>query len=144
MLTIQNVFKNGTLIGGIERNGSDAEFRAVIKWVPHPQFNDYSFRNDIMILKLNESSTKTVQALNYTRSNPVPGQNVTVIGLGYISEDIPSTQNLLEVTTLANSDTECQCLSNFSTYFTTVHVRGYKALDNQPIDSRHTKIWFLH
>lgn len=80
----KGAFDNGVYIGGRENNGNDdlSEFRAVVAEIPHPNYNDKTVMNDIMLVKLAVPSTMPLQKLNFNPSVPSDNQIVTAIGHG--------------------------------------------------------------
>jgi trypsin len=79
-------FLNGVFIGGVSLTGSDAEYRSVRYTYTHPYFDGVRFKNDILLIKLNNSSSRPLHVLNYKWTNPATGDNGTVVGYGQTSE----------------------------------------------------------
>jgi secreted trypsin-like serine protease len=89
----------GVYIGGIQVSGADAvDNIPVVSIHPHPEYNDITMENDIMLVRLVSSSTVTPTALNFDPTIPVDGADVTAIGFGRTSEGGPSSDVLLKVT----------------------------------------------
>lgn len=85
------VFKGfGLLLGGIQYDGKDAvENVTVLQEYRHPDFNDKTLENDILLLKLNRSASGTVTpigSINTDASIPADGSKVTAIGFGTTTE----------------------------------------------------------
>jgi trypsin len=84
-------------IGGILRSGSDSDIRAVKLEVVHPNFDNFTFNNDIMLALLETKSTRPLQGLNFDYNVPDDGDNLTAAGMGNIVEGTSYTGNLRKV-----------------------------------------------
>jgi len=92
------VFADSVRIGGIQRNGHDAkETIAVSASRKHPNYDDRSVENDIMVLKLAHPSTAPVTKWNTNKTVPADGETVKVIGFGTTSYQGDLSNELLEV-----------------------------------------------
>lgn len=67
--------------------------------VLHPNYNDDTTENDIMLIKLNEEVPFSPVSINFNDNNPVEGSNavLTVIGFGATSEGGAGSSRLKEV-----------------------------------------------
>ena len=65
----------------------------------HPNYNDRTFENDIMLIKLREEVSFTPVPINFNTNNPATNSNavLTVIGFGDIRQGGPASSNLLKV-----------------------------------------------
>jgi secreted trypsin-like serine protease len=89
-------------IGGIDRSGIGAidSIRAFACY-PHPQFNNITLNNDIMLIVLETSSKAPTVTLNTDKTIPKTDELVTVIGYGLsISGDPKSFQDFLKAVTV--------------------------------------------
>jgi hypothetical protein len=94
-------FVGDTVYVGAFRKGStlnNAVSVSVVDEAKHPNYNDDTMENDFLILKLAEPvnipGSDVVLSLNDQFSNPADGDDLTVLGLGKISEG-GSTANVL-------------------------------------------------
>ena len=86
----------------------DAIKRDVALEIPHPDYDDDTAENDIMLLKLSQPVTN-VQPVKWASSPSAPssGATLTVMGFGTTSEGGDSSDVLLEVDVAAVDDNTC-------------------------------------
>ena len=97
-------------IGGIIRNGIGAiDTIRAFDCHPHPQFNNVTYYNDIMLIVLETPSKAPTVTLNTDQTIPKTDELVTVIGYGYTVSLTPeSTPDFLqEVTIKVEPDETC-------------------------------------
>jgi trypsin len=107
-------FLAGVNVGGLLLDGTDAvETLAVDAEFPHPDYDEASRTNDIMLVKLtNPSTLSPIVQLNFDPAIPAVDDVVTVIGFGdTVSGGDPSSE-LLTVTVNTFSDDFCFDLYN--------------------------------
>lgn len=104
VLTAGHCFINdlSVVVNGYNRFGDvevDQYRRQVDTELRHPDFNQTTFANDVMLLKLTTAVFNIdFTSLNFDDLSPQTGVSLTVIGLGNIDEDGESTNRLREVT----------------------------------------------
>jgi len=84
-------------IGGTQLSGSDAKAIPVEKLLRNPAWNPTNNRNDILIIKLKNASTKTPVTLETDISTPKTNATVTAIGFGDTSQGGSLSPILLQV-----------------------------------------------
>nr|AAB33509.1 duodenase isoform I=serine endopeptidase [cattle, duodenal mucosa, Peptide, 226 aa] [Bos taurus] len=86
--------------------------------IPHPDYNDETLANDIMLLKLTRKAdiTDKVSPINLPRSlaEVKPGMMCSVAGWGRLGVNMPSTDKLQEVDLEVQS--EEKCIARFKNY----------------------------
>lgn len=113
--TIVQIPNRSTIwIGGIKKDGSDAEQRSIDYVVQHPAFNELTgYASDIAIIKLFQPSTRPIQTLNYDINNPSDGAPLITIGYGYETNgNLRDNGALREVTVSKKNDDECFAIFN--------------------------------
>ncbi|XP_049985081.1 granzyme B(G,H)-like isoform X2 [Alexandromys fortis] len=84
----------------------------VAKAIPHPGYNNKTYRNDIMLLKLERKAkrTKAVKTLRLPRSNVhvKPGDVCHVAGWGQLAPNGKLSDTLQEVELRVQKDQECE------------------------------------
>ena len=86
------------IMGSTEIRGQDgAEQVPIESENPHPDFDNVTFENDIMIIKLENPSTAPVITLNTDPDLPPDGLTTTVIGFGTTTDGGDVSSELLEV-----------------------------------------------
>lgn len=103
-----SAFESGAFIGGITISGSTSERFNVVQSVPFPDFNPNNRDNDIMLVKIDGTSSAPLQTLNLDPDFPPDNEVVTVIGFGDTVENGTISDDLLKVDVLVGSDAECQ------------------------------------
>ena len=103
-----SAFESGAFIGGITISGSTSEQFNVVQSVPFPDFNPNNRNNDIMLVKIEGTSSAPLQTLNLDPDVPPDNEVVTVIGFGDTIEDGTISDDLLKVDVLVVSDAECE------------------------------------
>jgi secreted trypsin-like serine protease len=94
----QGAWLDGLVLGGIRADGVDGGFYTVEQEYPHPDYNADTDENDIMLVKLEQPiSDIPLQAVNFDPTIPRLGEEVTIIGIGYIQEGGPFAQFLQQV-----------------------------------------------
>ncbi|XP_015416622.1 PREDICTED: granzyme B [Myotis davidii] len=90
---------------------------SVKRAIPHPDYDDSTLSNDIMLLQLerNIKQTDAVKPLPLPRSKdlPRPGQKCTVAGWGRVTRDGPCSDTLREVELTLQNDSKCENLFDF-------------------------------
>jgi trypsin len=96
-------------IGGTHRSGDDApETIAVDAAIVHPDYNDITFDNDIMLIRLKSPTSAPVVPWNANNTLPETGDTLTVIGFGATASfGGPESDNLLQVKIQAVGYEEC-------------------------------------
>jgi len=91
-------FERGILYNGINLNGGEGElFRGVVSEFPHPEYNNETDANDIMLVLLSNPATNVpFQELNFDPDQPISGESATVIGYGRVEETGNISQVLLQ------------------------------------------------
>lgn len=86
-------------IGGLQLDGSDAEdSRVVAERFPHPSFSNVMNGDDVMMVRLTQSSTVTSFAsMNFNDNLPQDGDDVVAIGHGTTREGGLVSDVLLQV-----------------------------------------------
>lgn len=93
-----NAFVDGIIVGSLQIDGTGGFFAAVAREYPHPEYNPETDENDIMLVLLSQPVANVpIQMLNTEPSIPADGENVTVIGFGFTSEDGALADTLQEV-----------------------------------------------
>ena len=107
-------FLAGVNVGGTLLDGTNAvETLAVEAEFPHPDYDEASRLNDIMLVKLAEPSTLApVVELNFDASIPAVAEVVTVIGFGDTTDGGDPSPELLTVTVDTFDDAFCFDLYN--------------------------------
>ena len=99
------------IIGSIfYENLDDSETIAIESENPHPAFDENTFENDIMIVKLATPSPAPVIRVNTNNFLPFTGTGVTVIGFGATTEGGDVSLSLQEVDVETLDFTMCQDL----------------------------------
>ena len=107
-------FLAGVKVGGILLDGTDAvETLNVESEFPHPDYDEASRTNDIMLVKLTDPSTLSpLVELNFDPAIPAVGDVVTVIGFGDTADGGDPSNDLLSVTVDTFDDDFCFDLYN--------------------------------
>jgi trypsin len=99
------------IIGGVQRDMSDSEKRYVKQAIVHPQYNILtSYRNDIMLLLLDQGSIIPIQKLNYNPKIPNDGDVLVAAGFGRIGQKIPYNGNLRKVNVSVVNFSDCNTI----------------------------------
>jgi trypsin len=104
-----DIWLGGARIGGTLLNGTDVDTNATVtETVMHPSFTARPPTNDIMLVKLNNTIFETEGAtLNYNDDIPAAGDDLSVIGFGFTSENGENSDILLTTTVDAFSFSAC-------------------------------------
>lgn len=96
-------------IGRHDLSDNEETYESIeIEWeIPHPKFNSFSLDNDIMMVKLKQSSSVIPVKLDRGLSRVNAGTTVIVIGWGDTSYQGTSSNVLLEAEVEILSDSEC-------------------------------------
>jgi trypsin len=107
-------FLAGVNVGGLLLDGTDAvETLQVDGEFPHPDYNETTRTNDIMLVKLSTPATLSpIVTLNFDPSIPAEGDVVTVIGFGDTTDGGSPSSELLMVDVDTYSDDFCFNLYN--------------------------------
>ena len=93
-----NAFTDGIIVGSQQIDGTGGFFAAITLEYPHPEYNPETDENDIMLVLLSKPVADVpLQTLNMDQSIPADGENVTVIGFGFTSEEGALADTLQEV-----------------------------------------------
>lgn len=95
-------------IGNTQVSGSDGDKIPVDSILKNPGFNPTNFKNDIMLVKLKNNSTKTPVILETKVTSPKGQAPVTAIGFGDTTEHGFSSNVLLEVNLTTINYTTCK------------------------------------
>ena len=79
-------------------------------WTPHPDFSRASAENDIGIVRLSRAVSVEPVALSFYSSFPEQGDDVIVIGFGFIAEDGPLSNELLRIDVQVGVNQECDLI----------------------------------
>lgn len=75
------------------------EVRTITGHAVHPEYDDFTTNNDVMVIKIDSPSSHTPIVLNKDASNPSPGEELTAIGHGYTDDvDLTLPEELQKVT----------------------------------------------
>ena len=92
---------DGTVRVGSIRDDSGGQVVRTLKSAEliHPNYNDRTEDNDIMLIKLRQEVSFTPVPINFNTNNPATNSNavLTVIGHGAIREGGPGSSRLLKV-----------------------------------------------
>lgn len=63
--------------------------RKVVHFVPHPEFDKRTFKNDVAVIRVDEPFriTETFGAMRRSKQTPEIGTNCTIVGWGYTMDD---------------------------------------------------------
>ena len=103
-------FLAGATIGGILLDGSDGTVHNVDREFIHPNYDDATRENDIMLVKLSSPSSAPLVTMNFNPAIPAVDDVVTVIGFGDTSDGGDTSDILLEVDVDTFSDVFCDNL----------------------------------
>ncbi|XP_053451151.1 granzyme B-like [Nycticebus coucang] len=88
------------------------QFIRVRRRIPHPDYNDSTLANDIMLLQLERKAkwNAAVQPIRLPRvtGGVMPGMVCSVAGWGWTAPQGPSSDTLQEVTLAVQKDQECE------------------------------------
>ena len=96
----EGAFDGTVRVGSIRDTSGGQQVRTLkSQELLHPNYNDRTFDNDIMLIKLREEVSFTPVPINFNTNNPATNSNavLTVIGFGAIRENGPSSSRLLKV-----------------------------------------------
>lgn len=82
-------------IGGILRDGTDGRQLTVAQLIPHPNYNDDTNENDIMLLRLDAQTGITPAGWNDDEDLPAVGETVIAVGYGGTTTDGGSPSSTL-------------------------------------------------
>jgi secreted trypsin-like serine protease len=88
---------HGVYVGATNISGSDGEFFMDALIFVHPDYEQHLQQNDLLLLKLNASSSAELIQYNTDYSVPVDNETVSVIGFGFKKESGNVSQVLREV-----------------------------------------------
>jgi Trypsin len=78
-----------------------AQLKTIAKKVIHPYYNATTSLNDFMILKLNSTVANAAPVqLNRNASRPVPGEQLTILGMGTITDGTYTEPSILQQVTV--------------------------------------------
>jgi V8-like Glu-specific endopeptidase len=101
-------WSSGLWLGGSDiLNTADSIYYPISKTVVHPNYTNTTNSNDIMLIKINGFSVGPYAQLNYNRSIPADGQELTAIGYGKTSETGSISFTLQQVNLFAESHENC-------------------------------------
>jgi trypsin len=104
----QGVFDAGVRIGAQDSSdANDGHFRVVSKEIMHPQYDDFTTANDLMLLKLERPVPVQPVAWERSATAPTVGETLTVMGFGTTSEGGDVSSALQQVDVLAVDDDKC-------------------------------------
>jgi chorismate mutase len=72
---------NGISLGGLKLDGSDGQFLSIDSELLHPNYNEPTRFNDIMLVKLSETTDVEPIALNFNANVPREDDRVTVVSV---------------------------------------------------------------
>jgi serine protease len=94
----EDAFTNDVLVGSNQLFASFGVERIAVELVlPHPDYNNLTEENDIMLVKLVRPSNATIVNWNTNPDLPLDDEQVTVIGFGQTTEDGEVSMELLKV-----------------------------------------------
>ena len=105
----KGAFDDGVRIGvGNINDSSDGVTRQVVKEISHPNYDDITTANDIMLLKLDQP-VQGIQPVAWETStaSPTTGDTLTVMGFGATSEGGVESSTLLQVDVKAVDGDTC-------------------------------------
>ena len=73
-------FINGVVVGGIQLDGSDGTFMHIESELVHPDYNAVTGDNNVMIVKLAQTTNASVAVLNFDNQVPIAGDALTIVG----------------------------------------------------------------
>jgi secreted trypsin-like serine protease len=104
---VKGTWNGGILLGGNSLTGSSSTFYSTNKTLIHPNYNNVTAYNDIMLFKINGLVPAPYAQLNFNATVPQTGDLMTAIGYGYTSENGNPSFTLLKVDLPAANYTEC-------------------------------------
>ena len=115
-----NYVGSSVIVGGYQSGQvtGNAEQVNVLEEAIHPNYSSSTLANDIMLLRLEEtvsmSYTNIKLSVNEDSFLPPNGQDLTVLGLGALSEGGPQSGVLMDVTVPVVSTAECNDASSYN------------------------------
>jgi len=98
-----NAFDGGAIIGGVLLDGSDGVFANVSTVFLHPDYNETTGENNIMLVQLGNTSDVPSAVLNFDEDVPIEGEPITLVGYGQQSgSDINKTLFAVNVASFNN------------------------------------------
>eukprot|EP00579_Thalassiosira_antarctica_P010214 CAMPEP_0201908604 /NCGR_PEP_ID=MMETSP0903-20130614/669_1 /ASSEMBLY_ACC=CAM_ASM_000552 /TAXON_ID=420261 /ORGANISM="Thalassiosira antarctica, Strain CCMP982" /LENGTH=646 /DNA_ID=CAMNT_0048442989 /DNA_START=76 /DNA_END=2016 /DNA_ORIENTATION=+ len=106
-----DIYQNKAVIGRHDLNTDEGEEMKVASTLRHPEYNDITTNNDIMLVFLEEPTDQSAEfvKLNYDASSPEISAPVTVAGWGLTGVAESSVSDVLmtvEVNTISNEECE--------------------------------------
>lgn len=107
------------VIGRQDLTTSAGEAITVSQIIKHPSYNSSTSDNDITLLKLSRSATAVsrfaaLPTVDQMNTNGAPGQNVTTMGWGALTEGGSSPTRLREVTVPVVSNATCNAAASYN------------------------------
>lgn len=121
----QDAFVSGAIVGAYLQ-GSNATPGAVqveiVSRIVHPLFADFT-SNDLMLMKINPAVT-TIQpaTLNLNPKLPGAGENLTIMGFGYTTDNGPLSDTLLQAHVSEIPAQQCQDIYGASIIDPLIHI----------------------
>ena len=106
----QGAFDDGVRVGVHDfDDSSDGYARSVVREVKHPQYDDFTTANDIMLLKLSSPVPSFIQPVPFETSSNSPSNRevLTVMGFGATSEGGDGSSVLMQVDVKHVDDNTC-------------------------------------
>ena len=87
-------FINGVVVGGIRLDGSDGRLMHIESEAVHPEYDSITGDNNIMLVKLAQTTNASVVVLNFDDQVPIAGEALTTVG--YAPEEAFSGGGILQ------------------------------------------------
>jgi len=98
-----NAFDEGAIIGGVLLDGSDGVYANVSTVFLHPDYNETTGENNIMLVQLGNTSDVPSAVLNFDEDIPIEGEPITLVGYGQLSgSDVKNTLFAVNVASFNN------------------------------------------
>ena len=129
------------ILGGNMLSGRDAnEIILADTELVHPQAHSWTLENDVMLIKLSQPSSALPLEYNTESAIPADYDTVKTIGFGFLTEDGPPSEELMEVEVNVVPFAECNAASPFEVFDDTM-VRFQRGSVNRDQRAANFIIW---
>lgn len=101
-------FERGAYVGGSSDYGLDGTFHEDEAITVHPSYNEDTYTDDLMLIKLETVSEATPVTLNFDPAVPAVGEQVMILGFGDVRENGPLSPELLQATLTVSGPVACR------------------------------------